>query len=444
MAESRRGRRFFKLARMSASVAASSAADRVSSLFKSKEDAERDRQKVSARAGERIAATLGELKGAAMKLGQMASMARDVLPPQLADALTGLQKDAPPMPFEVIREQIERELGSPPEMLFDRFDEEPFAAASIGQVHRAKTDDGREVVCKVQYPGVDKSVDSDLAQLKFAFRSAGLLRVPKKALDGIFEEIRITLKEELDYTNEAENVRLFQRLHADDDFIVIPDVVGERSSGRVLTLEYEQGETLAAAAADPRYTQEVRDLLGERFYRMVYKQYWQCAALHLDPNPANFAVRPDGTIVIYDFGAIKRFPESHLRNHRNLVVTALAHDDAGMEKALIDLGIRVPGTDPVPSFYPAMSKFLEDIRDAGPIAHGESGLHNDFLDLAKILLRYPRRFQPSRYLTLFDRVHTGHYTNVRTLQATVPIFGIFEEFFALPQLGDEGYVPRFD
>jgi predicted unusual protein kinase regulating ubiquinone biosynthesis (AarF/ABC1/UbiB family) len=120
--------------------------------------------------GERIAETLGELKGAAMKIGQMASIGSDILPKELSDALTKLQKEAPPMPYEVIAEQIERELGSPPELLFNAFDETPFASASIGQVHRATTDDGRDVVVKVQYPGVRSSIDSDIANVAALLR----------------------------------------------------------------------------------------------------------------------------------------------------------------------------------------------------------------------------------------------------------------------------------
>ena len=234
-----RRKRFFKLAGMTASVTGNFVKGQVKGLFQDKEARERDREALDAANGAKIAKTLGELKGAAMKIGQLASMAKDVLPSEVTSALTSLQREAPPMPFEVIRGQIEAELGSPPELLFERFDPEPFAAASIGQVHRARTDDGREVVCKVQYPGVDTSVDADVAQLKFALRASGLIRFRRQAVDGLFQELRDRLREELDYTNEAENVRRFQRLHQDDPHIITPDVVGERSSGRVLTLTYE-------------------------------------------------------------------------------------------------------------------------------------------------------------------------------------------------------------
>ena len=141
-----KGRRFFKLAGMTAQVAGSYATTRIKSIFQSEESAESDLKAAHERNGGRIARTLGELKGAVMKVGQMASIAGDILPKELAEALRGLQRQAPPVDYEVIAGQIERELGAPPESLFKRFDRAPFASASIGQVHRATTDDGREVV----------------------------------------------------------------------------------------------------------------------------------------------------------------------------------------------------------------------------------------------------------------------------------------------------------
>ena len=170
-----------KLAGMTASVATNYARGQVKGVFQDAETRAREKARSDARSGELIAQTLGELKGAAMKVGQLASVARDILPDDLMSSLSSLQRDAPPMDYDVIAAQIERELGSPPELLFQRFDRTPFAAASIGQVHRACTDDGREVVVKVQYPGVDESVDSDIMHLKLALRASGLLSMRRAA-----------------------------------------------------------------------------------------------------------------------------------------------------------------------------------------------------------------------------------------------------------------------
>ncbi|MEO1268440.1 MAG: AarF/UbiB family protein, partial [Myxococcota bacterium] len=178
-----KSKRFFKLAGMTASVAGNYAKSKLKSVFKNAEESARQQAESYQESGERIAKTLGELKGAAMKIGQMASVASDVLPKELSSALKSLQNEAPPMSFDVIASQIEQEFGARPEILFNHFDPEPFAAASIGQVHRAQVDDGREVVVKVQYPGVDSSVDSDLAHLKLALRASGLVKMNRKAFN---------------------------------------------------------------------------------------------------------------------------------------------------------------------------------------------------------------------------------------------------------------------
>ncbi|MEC8422678.1 MAG: AarF/ABC1/UbiB kinase family protein, partial [Myxococcota bacterium] len=272
-----RRRRFLKLAGMTAAVAGTYARDQITGVFTDEDTRARQKANRDARSGARIAKTLGELKGAAMKVGQLASVAKDILPDELTASLATLQRSAPPMEYGVIAEQIERELGRPPELLFARFDPIPFAAASIGQVHRAQTDDGREVVVKVQYPGVDESVDSDISHLKLALRASGMLATRRAAFDAFFLELRDRMREEVDYTHEAQNVRWFKELHADDPHLIIPDVVGERSSGRILTLTYEPGDSLGEL--DPAvYDQECRNRIGERLLHMVFRQVFELHA----------------------------------------------------------------------------------------------------------------------------------------------------------------------
>jgi predicted unusual protein kinase regulating ubiquinone biosynthesis (AarF/ABC1/UbiB family) len=164
------GKRFMKLAGMSASIAGNFAKNRIKGALGtlSEEERLREREQLFAQVGEQIANTLGEMKGAVMKVGQIASQFKDVFPKEIADSLAKLQKESPPMPFGVIERQIISELGKKPSELFAEIDSKPFAAASIGQVHRARTHDGDEVVVKVQYPGVDECVESDLKHLRLA------------------------------------------------------------------------------------------------------------------------------------------------------------------------------------------------------------------------------------------------------------------------------------
>ncbi len=411
-----KGKRFLKLAGMTASVAGNYARTRIKSAFQEAGEAARERAETHSLNGERIAKTLGELKGAAMKVGQMASVAGDVLPRELATALKSLQKEAPPMPYEVIAAQIEAELGAPPEVLFSRFDREPFAAASIGQVHRAQVDDGREVVVKVQYPGVDKSVDSDLTHLKIALKASGLVKVDAKALNALFEELRARLHEELDYCNEADNVRAFRQYHARHDFITIPEVVGERSAKRVLTLTYEPGTNINSLD-DEGFDQETRDLIGAHLFEMTLSQLFDFGSIHADPNPANFSFRKDGSIVLYDFGCVKKLKPEIATAYRDTIVAGIREDYDGIEAGLQALGARAPGGPPVEySYYKQWrDMILTPFLCEGPFDYRRSTIHDELKAMIPGLLKRYASFQPPAELVFVDRVVGGHYGNLRII-----------------------------
>jgi predicted unusual protein kinase regulating ubiquinone biosynthesis (AarF/ABC1/UbiB family) len=416
-----RGKRFFKLASMTASVAGNDIKSRVGSLFKSDEDKKRARAEANTASGERIAETLGELKGAVMKIGQMASGATDLLPNEFSEPLEALQQDAPPMSFDVIADQIERELGSRPEMLFDDFDETPFASASIGQVHRAVTDDGRDVVVKVQYPGVDEACDSDLDQLKFALKMSGMLnKAHGRAFDALFEEIREKMHEELDYTHEADNVRLFRDMHADDEFVIVPDVVGERSAKRVLTLTYLDGDALSHAASE--YEQQARNQIGENFIHLVLSQIFEHRALHADPNPGNYAFRPDGRIVLYDYGCVKRITPDMASAYAGILHAGFERDFVAMDEYMHDIGGRIPDGPEVPEdFYHRWYEAVMEPCVAGEyFDYGESTLHKDTVEMVKWSGRYVDSFRPPVQFTYVNRVMGGTYGTLKKLGAVVP------------------------
>jgi len=413
-----KGRRFFRLAGMTASVASSYAATRLKSVFQSAEDAAASKLESYERSGELIAKTLGELKGAVMKVGQMASIASDILPREIAEPLRALQREAPPMDYEVIAEQIERELGSPPELLFREFSREPFAAASIGQVHRATTDDGRDVVVKVQYPGVDEAVDSDLAHLKLVLRASGLVRINKRALDALFSEVRTRLHEELDYCNEADNVRLFREYHRErHPFLVIPEVVGERSAARVLTLTYEPGDHIDGL--DDRYDQATRDTLGDNLFTMMAAQLFDLQAIHADPNPGNFAFRPDGSVVLYDYGCVKHVDDGTLRSYRAAIRAGITEDYTALEHSLVELGVRNPDGPPVELAYykPWRDLFVQPFVHDELFDYAAATIHDDVLKLVPGALKRMASFQPPVELVFIDRMIGGHYGNLRKLGA---------------------------
>lgn len=410
-------RRFFKLAGMSTSIATRVAASTTRSLFLSEEQKEKERQKMLAKIGAEVAETLGEMKGAVMKVGQVASQIKDLLPAEFAKALEKLQKESPPMPFRVIRKQITDELGAPPYELFREIDEEPFAAASIGQVHRAVLLDGREVVIKVQYPGIEESIESDLKHLKRILKLAGLLKVEERVIDEIFLEIRNRLHDELDYTQEAENLRAFREFHASDEDIVIPDVIGEFTRRRVLTLTRENGDTLETVATSGQYPQAVRDRIGRRLFDIIGKQIFVHHAVHCDPHPGNFAFRPDGSIVIYDFGAVKRLTPDVTALYRDITRAAYERDFDGIDRALIGLGVRkVDGPRPENDFYQRWIDIVMPAFGDTPYDFGRSRMHFDVVKQARATpLSYLESFQPSAKTMLVDRVISGHYWTLMRL-----------------------------
>lgn len=410
-------RRFFKLAGMGTSIATRVATSATKSLFLSEEEREKERQKMLAKIGTEVAQTLGEMKGAVMKVGQIASQLKDLVPEEFARALEKLQKESPPMPFRVIRKQITDELGAPPYELFREIDEEPFAAASIGQVHRAVLHDGREVVVKVQYPGVEESIESDLKHLRRILKLAGLLKVEERVIDEIFGEIRDRLHEELDYLQEAENLRRFRAFHAGDEGIVIPEVVEEFTSRRVLTLAREHGDSLDTVAKSADYPQEMRDLIGRRLFDIFGKQIFVHRAVHCDPHPGNFAFRTDGSIVIYDFGAVKDVDPVVIDAMRTLMASVWERDYAAIDQALKRIGVRkADGPRPEDEFYERWIRVLLPAFDEKPFDFGNSRIHFDVVKQARATpLRYLESFQPSAKVMLIDRVISGHYWTLMKL-----------------------------
>ncbi|REG27921.1 putative unusual protein kinase regulating ubiquinone biosynthesis (AarF/ABC1/UbiB family) [Archangium gephyra] len=248
---------------------------------------------------------LGEMKGAAMKLGQALSMEVDALPPELRQLVARLQSEAPPIASEEIASIIEEELGAPPERLFAEFDPKPLAAASLGQVHAARLEDGREVVLKVQYPGIADALDSDFSNLSVVARAAGLT---SKLFDGrdYVEELRREISLETDYLLEAERARAFHALLAPEGDLLAPEPIPERSSSRVLCLTRVRGQTLQRFI-DSNPDAEARWRVSEQLIRAVHGPFFSAARIHADPHPGNFLVTEDGRLALLDFGCVKSF-----------------------------------------------------------------------------------------------------------------------------------------
>jgi predicted unusual protein kinase regulating ubiquinone biosynthesis (AarF/ABC1/UbiB family) len=267
-------------------------------------------EKRQVEAAEQIVAALGTMKGAAMKLGQVLSFLDVGLVPEeyreeFQRKLAALRDAAPNVAFKDMRKVIEQELGEKLGDVFDEFEQEPIAAASIGQVYRARlAEDGREVAVKVQYPGVAAAVRADMQNLGL------ILRLVKRIAPGldpkaIGEEIRNRVSEELDYELEAQNQRTLARIFRGHPFIVVPDVITSLSRERVMVSEFISGTGFEELKA---YPQEERDRIAEILYRFYFGCLYRHHQFSGDPHPGNSMLLDDGRMVFFDFGLFKRMP----------------------------------------------------------------------------------------------------------------------------------------
>ena len=280
-----------------------------------------------------------------MKVGQIASQTGDTCPK--FSVRWKNSKEAPPMPFEVILEQVESELGKPVGELFEYLQETPYASASIGQVHRARLHGGTDVIVKVQYPGVDES-RSRPQKLRLALKLGGLLKMPKETVDQLMAEV-VRLKEELDYENEARNLKLFHEFHNDQPWVIIPEVVDSHSTRRV-----------QPGAGGGRIRQQMHRNTTPGNPQPDWPGFSRCGrsavqfqCIHGDPHAGNFAYRPDGTIIMYDFGCVKKL-KPIVEAYRKALIAALDEDYQALDQYLIDLGARVDSQPAVDEAYYAM------------------------------------------------------------------------------------------
>lgn len=291
---------------------------------------------------EQIAASLGNMKGAMMKLGQMASYLDSGLPPHVREALAQLQSDAPPMSAELAAGVIEAELGQSPTTLFAAWDPVPIASASIGQVHRAMTRDGRAVAVKVQYPGIDAAITADLSNANLLFGGLGML-FPGLEPGPLVEELKARLIEELDYELEARNQREFVNAYRDHPTIIVPEVVDELSSRRVLTTELADGVRFEEVLT---WDQDQKNLVAETIFRFVFNSLYRLLTFNGDPHPGNYLFRPDGKVVFLDFGLVKRFTAAEMDVFSSMVQSMVLDGDmAAFRTTVENIGLLKPGLD---------------------------------------------------------------------------------------------------
>ncbi len=421
------GRRFLKLAGMTASIAGKAVSNSIKSINSSEEEKSAARSELFEKIGAQIAETLGEMKGAAMKVGQIASQYQDLFPPEIAKALAKLQRQAPAVAFSVIKGQIERELGKPIGEIFQSFEEKSFASASIGQVHRAVLPNGQAVVVKVQYPGVAESCDSDLKQLKLALKLAGVMKIDKKLQDELFNEIKESLHAELNYLQEAHNLNVFAAFHnVKDSKLIIPKVFPEYSSRRVLTLSEELGDPVETAA---QYPDEIRNEIGERLFNMIAQEIFILNSFHCDPHPGNFAFRADGSVVVYDFGGIKELDQPVVQTYKTLMNAAIQSNVPVLEDALRDLKVRnYHGQIPADFYIDWRNILLPPMIE--PFDFSNSKVHLQTVNQLRKSMKYWDSFMPSAETMMVNRTISGHYWNMIHLKVNYDFKALTEQYIA--------------
>ncbi len=284
---------------------------------------------------ERLARRLSQMRGAAMKLGQLLSLeSADILPPEFSDALAALRASADTMPVSQLRRVLGREYGKGWETRFRELDLEPIAAASIGQVHAATAADGRELALKIQYPGVAKSIDSDVDNVATLLHASRILPV-EIDVSGIVAEAKRQLRLEADYRAEAENLRRFRTLVADEPMLWVPRVHDDLSTKRVLAMDFARGVPIEDLR-DPDTPQERRNAIGALLQRLMFREIFEFHFVQTDPNFANYLVDPESDrLLLLDFGAAREYEPEFIAHYADLLRGVIR----GERRAVLDAGV---------------------------------------------------------------------------------------------------------
>jgi predicted unusual protein kinase regulating ubiquinone biosynthesis (AarF/ABC1/UbiB family) len=414
-----RPRRAARLVQLGANLAGSYLAYQIQRPFVDEDRAKNRKAEWQSQSARQVRRELQHLRGPVMKLGQALSMQTHFLGPGIIEELSALQMHAPPMHPSLMRAQFKNSFKVEPEKIFRSFDPEPFAAASLGQVHSAVTRDGDEVVVKIQYPAIRESIETDFQMLRaagFAARVTGHLK------GSIINEAERGILEETDYLNEARNIDFFRRQLAPLPFVRVPKVYPELSSDQVLTMSRVPGlrlhDFLKTAPG-----QILRDELGTGLTQLFFYQLFKMRVLHADPHPGNYLFNQDGTIGLIDFGCVKRLKPEVVRCYAQFWSREWAHDDALFAEIIrVIFGSKVSPNEPrvrrcmngIRLFYDEFHPL--DQKDGTVLELADPKFMDGLAALAGILLK--NKFLSPEFLFL-SRTESGMCNLLHILQARV-------------------------
>ncbi|MEX2206534.1 MAG: AarF/ABC1/UbiB kinase family protein [Myxococcota bacterium] len=378
----------------------------------------------------RLTETLADLRGAAMKLGQLLSLQGEgMLPPRLREALAQLQNHAHFMPEAQVRQVLLREYGRDWKSRFAEFDFEPLAAASIGQVHAATARDGRDLALKLQYPGVERSIDGDVDNLALLLR--GLRLVPAGLdLESVVPELKEELRREADYAREARSQEQYRQLVGDEPGVLVPRVHADLSTRRVLACDRVRALPIEDLRS-PEHPQRRRDEIGAKLLRLVFRELFEFRFVQTDPNFANYLFEPKHErVALLDFGAVRSFSKHFAGRYAELIAATVAKDTEAVESLANALGLLRGDETPEAreAFARLSERVAEPLRAASAYDFATSSLAREVRELG--IDAYTRRglHAPSTELIFLHRKLAGTYLLLAHIGARVDCAAVFEEF----------------
>jgi len=380
------------------------------------------------RAARRMADEMQALRGPAMKLGQMLSLQTGVLPDEILAELATLQMEAPGMHPSLVHAQVKASLGREPDEIFKHFTIEPFAAASLGQVHHAVTREGQRVAVKIQYPGIRRAIENDFSLFRaFSKPAQASGHIPKLAID----EIEKQIVAETDYYREGDNIEFFAERLAPLSFVKVPRVLRQYSSDKVLTMSLMTGRHLEHFLAQ-RPSQKLRNQLGAHLFELFYFQLLKMEAVHADPHWGNYLFNDDGGISLVDFGCVKYLSPESVAYLRSVFLYPGSTGSADFRRLLETYYDRV-GEKLLPGARRALIRFADNFYrkvyppepDRGLFDFGEAEFLRDFLRESKNLFRTKGVLIEFIFM---GRAEMGLYQTLHRLRARVPTSQIVKKY----------------
>jgi predicted unusual protein kinase regulating ubiquinone biosynthesis (AarF/ABC1/UbiB family) len=422
-------RRALRMASMGAGVAGSYLGYMLQRVFVGKAERGQKLKQTHTRVARRMRDEMQSLRGPAMKLGQTLSLQAGILPDETLAELASLQMEAPGMHPSLVRVQVKRSLGREPEEIFEKFTPEPFAAASLGQVHEASIRGHKRVAVKIQYPGIRQTVENDFKWFRTVTKPAQASGyIPKEVID----EMQVQMLAETDYRREADNIDFFREKLSPLSFVEVPHVFREYSSDKVLTMSFVRGRHLEQFLAQ-KPSQKLRDKLGTNLVELFYFQLLKLGAFHADPHWGNYLFNDDATIGLVDFGCAKKLSAAALKYLHSVFLYPGDRHSTEFRR-LLESHYRAQGRKlPTPA-YRALVSFSEKFyRNVYPPEKG-LGAAFDFADktfLTDYIHQATKLFRTKHVMPEYlfmARTEMGLYHTLHALKARVPTSDIVRKY----------------